>query len=62
MGTKWEQSGNKNSNGNKMGTRTPKWDKSGNKMGIKWDQEHQSETRMQEWEENGNKMETRTPK
>ena len=45
-----------------MGTRTPKWDKSGNKMGIKWDQEHQSETRMQEWEENGNKMETRTPK
>ena len=32
--------------GNKVGTRTPKWDKNGNKVGTKWEQEPQSGTRM----------------
>ena len=54
MGTKWEQSGNKNSkvgqeweqSGNKVGARTPKWGKNGNKVG----------TRIPKWAKNGNKV------
>ena len=60
MGTKWEQSGNKNpkvgqeweQSGNKVGTRTLKWDKneqSGNKVG----------TRTLKWDKNGNKFSCR---
>ena len=63
MGTKWEQSENKNignkvgtrtpkQSGNKVETRTPKWDKNENKLGNKWEQEPQSGAGMRTmWEQ-----------
>ena len=58
MGTKWEQSENKNPkvDGNKVGTRTQKvgqeWEQSGNKVG----------TRTAKWGKNGNKVGTKLDK
>ena len=43
-------------NGNKVGTRTPKWGKNGNKVGPR------TLKVGQEWEQSGNKVKTRTPK
>ena len=59
MGTKLEQSGNKNPKVGKEweqsgGTRTPKWDKNGNR--TKWEQSGNKNTKVgQEWEQSGNK-------
>ena len=52
MGTKWEQSGNK------VGTRTLKRDKNGNKVGTKWEQSGNKNPKVGqewEWEQSGNK-------
>ena len=58
MGTKWNENRKVDNNervsgtgmGNKVGTRTQKWDKTGNKVG----------TRTQKWDKSGNKVGTRT--
>ena len=43
----------------RVGTRTPEWDKNGNKVGTKWEQESQCGRKL---EQNGIKVGTRTPK
>ena len=40
----------------KVGTRTPRWDKNGNKVETKWEQSGNKNTKVgQEWEQIGNK-------
>ena len=42
-----------------MGIRTPKWDKIGNKVGIKWEQSrNKMGTRTPKWDKIGNKVGT----
>ena len=74
MGTKWEQSGNKNPKVGKImgtkweqepesGTRTPKWDKNGNKVGTYWEHSGNKNLKVgQDWEQSRSKLETRTRK
>ena len=51
MGQEWEQSEGK------VGTRTLKRDKNGNKVGTQREQDYQSETRMHaKWEQSGIKI------
>ena len=60
MGTKWEQSGNKNPKVGQEWEQSVKWDKNGSKVGTKWEQSgNKVGTRTLKWDKNGNKVGTK---